>query len=390
MVSVGRRASAAAAIVAIAGGALAWSANAAASATAPGGLGRWRTVPGPAVPASDSANLTALAMASPSLGWTAGFTLANSPPNAPFEPLLAAWNGRRWRTMNLARMGSGRLDGLAVRSASDAWAVGTAYPSSRSSLPLILHWNGRRWARMQAATVAGAFVSLLGVAVRSATDAWAVGEAQSRFSLRPVIEHWDGRRWRLMPNPPVPAQTALTGVTVAADGEAWAVGVPFRDRPDGLVLHWTGRTWVTSATPKTSTGVLLDAVTAISAGNVWAVGSAVNRNGPYRAYALHWNGRGWASVRLPDHGQRNDDRELLSVVPTGRGQVVAVGSDNPAGAPGSALYAVRNGRTWSVNRGPHNAVGLNAVAYDGRHAIWAAGSRTTSPQTFRPVMQVSG
>jgi hypothetical protein len=65
-----------------------------------------------------------------------GFTLAD--PNAPFEPLLAAWNGRRWRAIpvHLAKGTSGRLDGLAAASADDAWAVGTADVSDDSLQPL--------------------------------------------------------------------------------------------------------------------------------------------------------------------------------------------------------------------------------------------------------------
>jgi hypothetical protein len=161
------------------------------AASAPAGLGPWRMVPGPAGPAADSANLTALAMASPSQGWAAGFTLTNSSQNASFEPLLAAWNGHQWRAVSLGKTtGAGRLDGLAVRSSTDAWAVGTAYPGSSTMQPLILHWNGRQWARMPGAGVPGfADVSLLGVAVHSATDAWAVGEAQpgATSGLRPVM-----------------------------------------------------------------------------------------------------------------------------------------------------------------------------------------------------------
>jgi hypothetical protein len=102
-------------------------------------------------------------MAGPSLGWTAGFTLANN-QNAPFEPLLAAWNGHRWRTVpvNLGKGVSGRLDGLADQSPDNAWAVGTAYVGSDSSRPLILHWNGRQWTRVPGAGVPGfGYVSLL-------------------------------------------------------------------------------------------------------------------------------------------------------------------------------------------------------------------------------------
>jgi hypothetical protein len=111
-----------AAVTALALGAAAFTLPPASAATA-----GWRTVPGPAVAAGASANLTALAMAGPSLGWASGFTMANA--NAPFEPLLAAWDGCRWRTvpLNLGTVPSARLDGLAAVSASDAWAVGTAW-----------------------------------------------------------------------------------------------------------------------------------------------------------------------------------------------------------------------------------------------------------------------
>ena len=72
----------------------------------------WRTVPRPAVAVGASANLTAVAMAGPSLGWASGFTMVNA--NAPFEPLLAAWNGHRWRTVPL-NLGTPRPSGRSSR-----------------------------------------------------------------------------------------------------------------------------------------------------------------------------------------------------------------------------------------------------------------------------------
>jgi hypothetical protein len=370
------------------------SAATATAATAGAATGGWRTVPGPAIAAGASANLTAVAMASPSRGWAAGFTLASQ--NAPFEPLLAAWNGRRWRAIGvrLGRGVGGRLDGLAAVSAANAWAVGTAYPSRSTAQPLILHWNGRRWARSPAAPVPGfGYVELLGVAAHGAADAWAVGEAQSATSLelRPVIEHWNGRRWRLAADPKVPPMTALSSVTVAADGQAWAVGTPFTDTGRAVILHWIRHAWVTSATPRTGGAVFMNGVTAVSPGNVWAVGSDSAAGGPFRPCALHWNGRRWTLVTVAHPGEKDASWEFESVTSAGRGRLVAVGSDTAAGPgiPGRALYGGWNGRRWSLSTGPH-ITQLNAVSFDGGRAIWAVGSQTISSQSFRPVVQVSG
>lgn len=381
-----------AAATALAVGAIAFTVTSASAAAGPAADG-WRSVAGPAVAASASANLTALAMASPSLGWTAGFTLANN-QNAPFEPLLGAWNGRRWQAVpvSLAKGASGRLDGLAVKSAGDAWAVGTTYPNADSSQPLFLHWDGRQWARVPGAAVPGfGYVSMYGVAIDSATDAWAVGEAApvGQPAVRPVIEHWNGRTWTLAANPPtVPSMSALSSVTVASDGEAWAVGTPFNDDGRGLVLHWTGHAWVTAATPVTGGSVLMSGVTAVGPDNVWAVGTDSPAGGPYVPYALHWNGRRWVSVAVPHPGEGNESWGFEAVASTGHGDLIAVGSAGSA-TVGRALYGTWNGRGWSLSTGPH-ITELNAVSFDGRDAVWAVGSEITSDQAFRPVVEVSG
>jgi hypothetical protein len=349
-------------------------------------------VPGPGVPAADSANLTAVAMASPSLGWASGFTLASSAQNAPFEPLLAAWDGRRWRAVpvGIAAAQGGRLDGLAVRSVSDAWAVGAAFSAGQEQ-PLALHWNGRRWALVPAAGVPGyRFASLLSVAVRSASDAWAVGEEEnSQGVLRPLIEHWDGHRWRLAQAPDAGPQVGLDGVAVTG-GQAWAVGTPFINSRRPVVLRWTGRAWVVAAAPESSGDVALLGVTAVNSHDAWAVGTVTVAGGPYRVYTLHWDGRRWAAAGVGDRGPAGDDRQFQSVAAIGGGRLAAVGTDQgPAG--GGAVYGVWNGRAWSVSLGPLGQHGteLNAVAFDGRHAIWAVGSVSLSQLTFRPVVQVN-
>jgi hypothetical protein len=355
------------------------------------GTGSWRTVPGPAVPADDSANLTALAMAGPAEGWAAGFTMANA-TQGPFMPLLAAWNGQRWRTVPV-RLGpgeSGRLDGLAAASAADAWAVGTVFRGG-AARPLTLHWDGRAWTRVPAAGVPGFRVAqLLGVAARSPDDAWAVGEEENaRGVLRPLIERWNGRAWRLQRAPDVGPQVALGAATVTADGRAWAAGARFRNSHRPLVLRWTGRAWVQAATPAAAGDVLLAGITAVNPREVWAVGTVSTAGGPYRPYAAVWNGRRWTSASVADRGPARDSRGFLAVTATGGGRLVAVGADQGR-AGGGALYGAWNSRAWSDSLGPlgRDTTSLNAVASAGGRVTWAAGSISLSALTFRPVVQV--
>lgn len=144
------------------------------------------------------------------------------------------------RASGRSRAGAAAV-GLAAQSATDAWAVGSAYASDGATgQPLTEHWNGRGWTRVPAPGVAGSQQSsLLGVAV------------------------------------------ALTGVTVAADGQAWAVGIPLENSRRPLVLHWTGHAWAAATTPESNGDVMLDGVTAASPDDVWAVGTVSVDGGAY-------------------------------------------------------------------------------------------------------------
>lgn len=363
-------------------------------AVAAGGS-QWRTVPGPAVPAADSANLTALVMTGPVAGWAAGFTVPNAPAAGGFEPLLASWNGRKWTLVRVS-VGSpgGRLDGVAAVSARDVWAVGTAYPNGNSAQPLILHFNGRRWTRTRAATGRGVQdVSLMSVAARSASDAWAVGQQETSTGVvSPVIEHWNGRVWRLARVPDISPfrQAGLESVAVAADGQAWAVGSPFDNARRPLVLHWTGQAWRLAATPAASGDVLASGVTAVSPRAVWVVGTvSAGSAGAFHAYAASWNGTRWATARVPAVGPAAGSAGFLSVAATGGRRVMAVGSELNS-VTGGALYGVWNGSAWSVRLGRLTRADaqLDAVAFDGTAGLWAVGSTDPSPQTFRPLVQV--
>jgi hypothetical protein len=364
---------------------------AAAAAVLPGPAGRgvascWQTVPGPAVPAGESGSLTGVSMAGPSAGWAVGFTLPGT-PGANFKPLLAHWDGRRWRATRLpaAAAGDGRLDGVAATSVSNAWAVGATQDADPAFRLLILHWNGRQWARVPAAPVPGyASAELLGVAAGSPSDAWAVGEAENTANqLRTVTEHWNGRTWALVPSPSVGTASVLSAVAITSNHQAWAVGGSFARTSRPFVLRWTGRAWRTAATPPAS-NASLNSVAAGSPTHVWAVGEAAasRRQVPY---ALRWNGHTWRSVPVPA-GPARDSRQLTSVTVLRGGYLAATGNTLGPATTG-ALHARWNGHRWSVAAGPLNGASLNAIT-TGRHNLWAVGAKDQSATRFVPLTQL--
>ena len=66
---------------------------------------------------------------------------------------------------------------------------------------------------------------LNGVAVLSPCDAWAVGDQHSGGVEQTLIEHWDGTAWTVVPSPNVAGRdNELDGVRAASPADIWAVG----------------------------------------------------------------------------------------------------------------------------------------------------------------------
>jgi hypothetical protein len=330
-------------------------------------------------------------MSGPSDGWAVGFTFP-SKGTFNFTPFAGHWDGYRWRAAALPNgLPSVRLNGVAVLSPSDAWAVGDA--PSGSSAPLTMHWNGHSWAPVPSAPVPHeGTAELLGVAASSPSDVWAVGNSENLHNghTQTLAEHWDGHRWRVVPSPDLGNESFLTGVTATSNGSAWAVGLSLAATAP-FVLRWTGHAWVRAATPRTGVGVDVDlnGVTAVSPTQVWAVGDTASGTSPSRPYALRWNGHAWASVPVPNPGPAGDDRQMISVAAAGNGQLDAVGYDNGPAGP-RPLHANWDGRHWSVRIGPADATALNAVAGAGGDLL-AVGSKEVphSTSAINPVAQVS-
>jgi hypothetical protein len=285
---------------------------------------KWSRLTRPAV-LTDAGQLAAITVVSASDAWAAGFTGTDTSQRT----LLLHWNGTAWSRVTRPAPIAGALNAVTA-TATSGWAVGDVHPGGAAYSPLILRLTGKAWSRPASkyGTHAGDDVLLRGVAVTSASTAWAIGNTEATSALA----HWNGSKWTsaysLFPLPNVyffngiaagpggtafmvgsrlsgasqalfsaklagtqwhkvtvsaPAGAALNAVTFAPGGTAWAAGAVGTGT---LVFRWTGKAWDRTSSPGTSSAINGLGFSAASYG--WAVGT----NGS-DTVVLHWNGRSW-------------------------------------------------------------------------------------------------
>lgn len=273
-------------------------------------------------------------------------------------PLVAYWNGVRWRESGRLPVAADTvMEGVAASSVDDGWVVGY----TPAGLPQTAHWTGgERWRAVPIPAHAPSYPRA--VDARSGDDVWIVGAAGHPYT-RAAAWHWDGRAWRPMPVPTDPgaaphANSELVAVSAVGTDDVWAVGgsglsggregTPSRGRATSaraLVAHWDGRAWTRVALPEPAADEPLDVVladvVALAPDDVWAVGTASAQTD--LPLIRHWNGRMWATVPIPAVRGR-----LHSVAGDGRGGVWVAGQTST----GSALLAHWNGGRWDVSGAP--------------------------------------
>lgn len=168
------------------------------------------------------------------------------------------------------------LFSVATVSATNIWAVGTYTIAPNAGLTLVLHWNGTAWKDVATPDPAGAAAnnSLTSVAVRSARNAWAVGSYNKGRTTQTLALHWTGTVWKQLASPsPNAFGNDLSSVTVISPHDGWAVGAVGGSQT--LAERWNGTSWkrVPSPDPGGSANVnVFSAVGASSSANIWAVG----------------------------------------------------------------------------------------------------------------------
>ena len=266
------------------------------------------------------------------------------------------WNGTAWSIVSSPKSGGG-LNSLAVVFANDIWAVG-----SSGSGTLTEHWNGSTWSVVPSPSPDSSS-TLNGVAMVSPNDIWAVGSSNSG----PLTEHWDGTSWTVVANPNL-GSGSFYSVAMVSTNDVWAVG---STATGTLIEQWDGSSW-TVVSQSNSAYSSLTGIAVVSANDVWAVGNIYE----HKTLTEHWNGKSWVVVPSPSPRIGHLGDVLSDVAVVSPNNVWAVGSESTGDAFYGPLIENWNGTKWVVvnspTRGYYN--GLSGVAsVPGTEHLWTVG-----------------
>jgi hypothetical protein len=308
--------------------------------------------------------------------WTVGSFVPQQDPDLGSHALTEALTGSAWKLVPPQQPVNTQsvLDGVAVTSRADAWAVGNENIGRGT---LIEHWNGSSWSIADSPSVVGSLntTGLGAVVAVSPDDVWAVGNNHGGFGT--LVEHWNGSAWSLVPAPdPTQIQPSLASVAAVGPSDIWAVGS--FGSPGGIIAystlaeHWDGTNWSIVPSPNESFSSFLTGVTAVSARDVWAVGFRQNIDGSVVGTLVeHWDGVRWSVIPSPSP---RIQPTLNGVAAAARDDIWAVGGrtqDNGACIP---LIEHWDGVRWTQTQAPTNVGCLSGVHVVSSNDVWAVGS----------------
>ncbi len=266
---------------------------------------------------------------------------------------------------------AGALNGIAVISRADVWAVGSLRRGAAQ------HWDGSDWEVARTPGM-GAGDELLAVSALGPDEVWAVGYDIEGDGAATLVEHWDGAAWRRMPSPNPSSFNTLYGVAALSPADVWAVGTQLDEAgySKTLIQHWNGARWRTVPSPDPAeTNNSLFAVAAVSATDVWAVGNYTpDPPAVQMPLVVHWDGTSWEVVAAPPVGAVSNT--LRGVTVLAADDVWAVGHFSDGGPESKPLVQHWDGLTWSPVPAPTAEVAsqLRAVAGESTgDALWAVG-----------------
>ena len=336
-----------------------------------------------APPAGQDAYINGIAARTDTDAWAVG-SVGQQAYNVPSLPLIDHWNGTTWSqaTPPSFPASSVHLGWVSSSSAVDAWAVGTINPVKHPSYsgPLTVHWNGSTWTNVPDPLPNFPGTALVGVADISSTNVYAIGNKGPAFGL---VEHWDGTAWTMPAQPPVPDPTGdfqVSAISATSASNVWIIGTylqtVYGNIWDPYSVHWDGTAWNLVTMPQVDGAVFISA-DALSPANVWAVG-----NSPSGPLIAHWDGTAWTITPSPAPGT------LTGITARSASDVWAVGYTTGP----QTLTLHWDGTTWTTVPSPNvgSASQLASVsASPGAAIVWAAGYSGVSG-SFNPLTLQNG
>ncbi|MDQ3928281.1 MAG: hypothetical protein M3328_03935, partial [Chloroflexota bacterium] len=318
-------------------------------------------------------------------GWAAGYTTTNaSSINTPdgVRTLIQHWNGVNWSIVPSPNQGPSRnnLWSILPLSEDNAWAVGSGN-SSNFDQAFIVHWDGQTWSQSQLPSLNTYESYLRDIYAFTPDDIWAMGvyyDGPSLYSVaRTLLYHWDGTEWSKVSVPGMgPAYHYPEGFTAISEDDMWIVGYSGSGYPNYATstMHWNGTAWQVVPSPNGgSPNNTLLGVSGVASDDVWAVGGYFGADGQDHNFAIHWDGRSWSTVDVPNIGAGHNSLEEVFAV--GPDDVWAVGlfAATP-GAPYQTLVTHWDGVAWSIvpSERPGTESRLYDIAVEG-DTVWASG-----------------
>jgi len=255
-------------------------------------------------------------MLSPEEGWLIGGITVTTHSNGQqvYDPLIMHFLHCHWTQVHLALHGFELFD-LNMLSPNDGWALGgdllTGSPHSRA---VVVRYHAGQW---QVVTIPAVVETHADVGyeydklvMTSPEDGWIVAQTEDNNGITYVLRLQHGA-WSVASHEFAQAVWKLNGVVIQG-GTIWgfgstgfninAVGEGSKEYP--TIGRFVNNTWQPEHLPASLSGLTgsIYSVSALSPSDIWAVGQGPDGGSvtAYRPLVLHYDGKTWSRVLLPD------------------------------------------------------------------------------------------
>jgi len=256
---------------------------------------------------------------------------------------------------------------VSAESAAGAWSVWTG-----TGFTAVERLDGTRWSRVPLPAALTAYArSAVAFGGDSATDFWLFNSRSATHVLR-----FAGHRWTLqrIPSWVLQRQPGGGGLSVSAavfgPGNVWVFGLG----AGAYAAHYDGRGWARVRLPAAP-----DEVSAVSADDIWALHGNV---------AWNWNGESWTASSIPKAAGDPPER-FDNLTATGPASAWVWRDVSVRGRPAEVDQLHWNGTAWRrTGAGPPVDL-IDSVVPDGSGGLWATGA-DDNPGGFNLFYHLSG